>query len=152
MSRDADIQIILAAELNHNTVKIILERGEFMGCKYVEKNHHFVEMPSSFITPLEATDYIMKGIREEEGVGFEKLRMIPSVTFQYQDTLCNFILGKWHTSGTSILCDMFNGVYWFKGDPDDEMIDWARYIQLVLALCQDFRILELKTDDTNFKP
>jgi hypothetical protein len=145
MSRDVWIEIVLKKDFSKETIHRILKCGEQVGCKYVNSKD------DTSITAVQALELAYSSYDVPQSYA-DEIRNLPCVEFQYLDTFCRLIFSsdnKIHN--TEILLSIW-GNRWFKGDPDDEMIDWARYIQLVLALCQDFPILELKTDDTSFQP
>jgi len=151
MSRDVWIEVVIAGQLNQQVVENILQCGARYGCVYFDpKDDGELDISRSSISSTNAAQYIMEALYARL-IDPQDIESMPAIHFQCEEAVSTLIFGSWRNgSGTKIVLNAWID-RWLKGNPHDNMIDWARYIQLVLALCQDFPILMLKTDDSYFE-
>jgi len=150
MSRDVWIEAVIATDTSYNAVHIISNRGIEIGFKYINKNAAFPykDISDEYITPEQAIADVIEGL-ESHRLGIRSARTIPCIEAKFLDTFICIIFGKHSAHSINLLFDVFGG-RWYKGNPEEEHIDWARYMQLLLNLCQDFPIIEIKTIDSHY--
>lgn len=141
MSRDYSIEIILNAIPTPETIKQILLQGQKLTIEYVDQNS---TEPLTDITKRltldEATQRILLGLNDREDID-----NLPVLAIKINETYCWLVFEKSNTY-TSLLLGPYAYI-WMKNS-GTKQIDFDKYIRLLLDLCQDFCIVELKTLDS----
>jgi len=141
MSITYGIDVNINAAYSQQNIHFILEKGAKLGFRYYgcfwEKNENFV------ILDIKNT---VKEIMKQSSEPFKNSE--PRVYVKLEDTYFFFcILNKKDSMEVSLggFASPWKKEFWNSPYGDTLMIDFARYIRLLLKLCEDFTILKLET-------
>lgn len=141
MSRDYTIEIILDEPTTEETIRKILLRGEKYHIEYIDQStSESLTTTKKRLSLEKAVQEISLGLKDPEDI-----ENLPVIAMKIDDSYCLLVFGKPDVY-TTISLGIYGNI-WMKNS-GQKNIDFDRYIRLLLDLCQDFPIVELKTLDS----
>ena len=142
MSRDYSIKIILDVAATSEAIKTIVSRGQEVGIEYIDqKSDECLTNTKKRLTLDESVRRVCLGLQSREDI--ENLSVL---AIKIRETYCWLVFGKTEMHTTILLGP--HAHIWMKNSAKKK-IDFDKYIRLLLDLCQDFCIVELKTLDSD---
>jgi hypothetical protein len=139
MSAFYSIYVILDAPLNEKNITHIFQCGIDLGFIIYDKYDNPNDIYIKSLDNKQATSTLLKLLEADENDLYNAY-----FTVKFEDT--DFSMRLDPDNGHMQLGIFALSFPWTRSvDDDNRTIDFARYIRLLLALCKDFSILEIKT-------
>jgi len=148
MGRDIGFNLALAVELNEDNVQKILERGAAIGFKYTGSEELTADAVV-FMSITEAVAYVMNKVYQHRTMP-TVVSNIPTIRFSYRDRWYLFIFAERVDLSMEIFCALSRDACFSIESEYGNIVDWERYVTLMLDLCHGLPIMDFKTNDNSF--
>jgi len=145
---DLGIEVTLAVRLDEESLQKVFERGAAIGFKYTGSEELTAD-GVVFMSTAKAVAYVMNKVYRHRTMP-TVVSNISTIRFSYRDRWYSFIFAERVDLSMEIFWALSRDTCFSTESEYGNVVDWERYVTLMLDLCHGLPIMDFKTNDNSF--